>query len=120
MLHVSTVADAPTDRHRNSLEDVTAKMAKADLKKVEDVTFRAQIGQAVQRALSLAGRTQKEAAGLIDCDVAQMARWIAGTERPQFDRLFAVEELRQPLIVALAGLVTNVEVVTEIRFKKSA
>ena len=93
-------------------------MAKADLKEVETRDFRAEIGRAIQRALSIAGRSQKEAAGLVGVDVAQVARWIAGTERPQMDRLFAIEELRQPLIVELAELAENVEVVTEIRFRK--
>jgi len=93
-------------------------MAKADLKEVETRDFRAEIGRAIQRALSIAGRSQKGAAGLVGVDVAQVARWIAGTERPQMDRLFAIEELRQPLIVELAELAENVEVVTEIRFRK--
>ena len=110
----SSVANTAVRRHRNSLDDVDRRMAKADLKKVEDADLRAEIGRSLQRALSLAGRSQKEIAGLIDCDVAQIARWVAGTERPQFDRLFAIEELRWPLIQALAAL-AQAEVITEIR-----
>lgn len=94
--------------------------AKAALNKVENVDFRAQIGACLQRAFALAGRSQKEAAALMGVEPPQVARWIAGTERPQFDRLFSVPELRQPLVVALAALAEDVEVVTEIRFKRAA
>ena len=88
-------------------------MAKADLKSLE-ADFKAQIGRAIQRAFSLAGLTQKEAAGKVNRDAAQIARWIAGTERPQMDALFAVEELRWPLIQCLAAL-AQAEITTEIR-----
>ena len=111
---MSSIANSAVRRHRNSLDDVTPKMAKAEFKNLELEDFRAEIGRAIQRAISIAGRSQKEVAGLIGCDVAQMARWIAGTERPQFDRLFAVEELRWPLIQGLAAL-AQAEVITEIR-----
>lgn len=98
---------------RNSLEDVTPQMVKADLSFIEP-DFKVQIGQAIQRAFSLAGWTQKEAAGKVNRDPAQIARWIAGTERPQMDALFAVEELRWPLIQTLATL-AQAEIYTEIR-----
>ena len=78
-------------------------MAKADLKKVE-ADFKAQIGGAIHRAFSLAGWSQKEAAARLNRDAAQVARWIAGTERPQMDALFALDELRWPLIQELAKL----------------
>jgi ribosome-binding protein aMBF1 (putative translation factor) len=99
-----TLANSAATVHRISLEEVRPEMAKAEFKKVENVDFRAQIGRVVGRALAMAGLSQKEAAGEIGCDVAQMARWVAGTERPQFDRLFAVEALREPLCVALAQM----------------
>lgn len=108
-----SVAERITGRHRISLEDVAPKMAKADLKNLE-ADFKAQIGQAIQRAFSIAGLSQKEAAGRLNRDVAQISRWVAGTERPQMDALFAVEELRWPLIQSLASL-AQAEVVTEIR-----
>lgn len=102
-----------------SLENVTPTMAKADLMKVENRDFREVIGRSIQRALSLAGWSQKEAAGKIGREPAQIARWIAGTERPQFDALFAVEELRQPLVIALAQAIddSGVVVTTQINFR---
>jgi hypothetical protein len=94
-------------------------MAKADLKKVE-ASWREQIGQAIDYAISMSNRTQKEVwAALGHHDAAQLSRWIAGTERPQFDGLFAIEWLRQPLVIALAGLVgSGVEVQTTITLKR--
>ena len=93
---------AAVPSHRISLEDVRPQMAKADVNKVEDRDFRAEIGGVVQRAISLAGMTQKEAAAAMGRDSAQVARWIAGTERPQFDALMAVERLQEPTVIALA------------------
>lgn len=94
-------------------------MAKADLKKVED--WRGQMGQSVARCFALAGVSQKEGAALIGREAAQVSRWIAGTERPQFDALFAVDVLRQPLILALAELAgQGVEIETQIRIRRSA
>jgi ribosome-binding protein aMBF1 (putative translation factor) len=110
---MSSVPNRLASRHRNSLEAVSVSMARADLKNLEG-DFKALIGQAIQRAFSLAGWSQKEAAGRLDRDPAQVARWIAGTERPQMDALFVVEELRWPLIQTLAAL-AQAEVVTEIR-----
>ena len=90
-------------------------MVKADLNPIETRDFRAEIGRAVQRAFSLAGLSQKEVAYLIDRDTAQIARWIAGTERPQFDALFAVAQLREPLCVALAQM-AGAQVTTKVEF----
>ena len=110
-----SIADRDSDRHRLSLEKVATRMAKADLTIRESGEFRAEIGRAVQRAFSLAGWSIKEAAGQIGKEPAQVSRWIAGTERPQLDALFAVEALRWPLIQELAKLDDHNEVVTEIR-----
>jgi hypothetical protein len=99
--------------HRNSLDAVRPAMAKADLNDVE-VGFKSLIGRAIQRAISLAGWTQKEAAGHLGRDTAQLARWISGAERPQFDVLFACAPLRWPLIQCLSQLDEQNEVVTTI------
>jgi len=115
----TSVAKALQAGHRNSLERVTPQMAKADLNTIEKREFREEIGRAIQRAIGLAGLSQKEAAGEIGRDAAQLARWIAGTERPQFDALFAVERLREPLCVALAQM-SGADVQLEIKFRKTA
>ena len=109
------MADSAPVRHRMSLEAVRPTMAKAQIKSLEVRDFRAEIGQAIERAISLAGWTKKEAAGELGVEPAQLSRWIAGTERPQLDRLFAVEALRWPLIQMLARLDQQVEIITDIR-----
>lgn len=95
-------------------------MAKA-LKELE-TPWREQVGHAIERALELAGKTQKEGWVLLGHkDGSQLSRWIAGTERPQFDALFAVEELRVPLVVALASLAGHgVEITTQITVRRRA
>src|SRR3990167_7849933 len=108
---MSSITSEPSVRHRISLENVAPKMAKANLNNVENCDFRAVIGRAIQRAVSIAGLSQKEAAGKIGREPAQVARWIAGTERPQLDALFSVEELRGPLVISLAEAIEDSGVV---------
>lgn len=116
----STVSARPPAALRTSLETVQPRMAKMDLKNLEAL-WKVKVGHAVQRAFKLAGLSQKEVAGEIERDQAQIARWAAGTERPQFDVLFAVEPLRQPLILALAELAgESVEIETTVKLKRSA
>lgn len=98
------LATALADRHHERLETVRPAMAKADLQNLEPC-WRQQVGRAIQRAFSLAGISQKEASALLGHkDQTQVCAWIAGRERPQFDALFAVEVLRQPLVMAIAEL----------------
>lgn len=94
-------------------------MAKVDLKSVENRDFRAEIGRAIERAASLAGMSKKEVAALVGCEPAQLSRWIAGTETPQFARLFAIEALREPLCVALAQM-SGAEIHMDIKFRRLA
>ncbi len=96
-------------------------MAKADIRKAETEQWKAHIGGAIQRAMSLAGWSLKEFADRVGRDERQVARWISGAERPQLDTLFAVDGLRQPLIVALAELAgQGVEVETTVRIRRIA
>lgn len=110
------VLDSPAATHHKRLEQARPVMAKADLKNLE--SWREGLGKAVARALALAGLSQKEAAAAVGRDTAQIARWVAGTERPQLDTLFAVEALRQPLVIALAELSGAAEVTTTIKLKR--
>ena len=94
-------------------------MAKA-LNKIEP-DWRGQLGGVVQRCFSLAGLSQKEASALLDRDPAQVARWVNGQERPQFDALLSVEVLRSPLVIALAEIAGHgVEIETTVRMRRSA
>lgn len=63
----------------------------------------ANLGPVIERAIELAGWTN-ERAGLemgYD-DGSYVSRWIAGTEAPQFVRLWACLPLRSHLLVAMA------------------
>src|SRR5687767_13457160 len=98
------ILPAPAPSRHLLLPDTTPGMLKADLRKAEILDWRADVGRAIERMRLLASLSLKELADAIQRDERQVARWIAGTERPQFDALFAVAALRQPLVVALAEL----------------
>lgn len=93
-------------------------MAKV-LNKVEK-SWRERIGLAIVRGFALAGLSHKEAAALLDRDQAQIARWCAGSERPAFDVLFSVPQLRGPFVIGLAELSPEVDIVTTITIKRVA
>ncbi len=78
-------------------------MAKADVRKA-DLVWRLSVGQAIERARLLSGLSLKEFADRVGRNERQVARWINATDRPQFDAIFAREELRHPLVLALAEL----------------
>lgn len=77
--------------------------AKVNLRKSENCDFRSEIGRVVQRTGELAGLTRlQQFADAIKRDPRQVARWIDGSERAQFDAIWAVDALRVPLVQALA------------------
>lgn len=94
-------------------------MAKAHVQKL-DIEWMRAIGAAIERAIAMVGWSKKEAAAKVGVDPAEFGKWLSGERRPQLDRLFSIEDLREPIVVNLAGLAANVEVVTEIRFRRRA
>jgi ribosome-binding protein aMBF1 (putative translation factor) len=116
----SNVAHAVAPAHRVNAE-IRPRMAKADLRNPEVIDLRPLVGTVIQRAMALLGWTLDRLAREIDRDPRQIARWIAGTERPQFDVLWAVEQLRQPLVLAFAELAGSaVEIETVVRVRRIA
>lgn len=97
-------------------------MAKADLPKGENPDFLAEIGHCLDVARRDVGWNHDELADRLGKDKKQVGRWIRGEERTQVDAVFAVDALRGPFVVALAGLVarddSGVQVVTEIRLRR--
>lgn len=91
-------------------------------KKFADDECRRAIGRAIEQALGLAGMQKGEAAAEMGYgdNQAPLSRWIAGTETPQFAKLFSIDRLQGPLVIALAALSTDTEVVTEIRVRRRA
>lgn len=108
-------------RHRQRLENVNTTTAKADLKKLEN-PWRARVGKALARAREIAGLSQKElAAKFGHADQAQLSRWENGTETPQLAAYFAIPEMQQPVVIALAALAEGgVEVHTTISIRRPA
>jgi hypothetical protein len=79
------------------------------------------IGQAIERAIVLAGLTKQEVAFAMGYeDQSALSRWISGAETPQFARLFIVVKLRGPLVIALAELSGDVDVQTTIVIRRTA
>ena len=108
-----------TEARAERLDRAKPVMAKASLNSAD--AWMEQVGAALQRAISLRGWSLKEFSGAVGRDERQCSRWIKGKERAQFDVLFSVEELRQPLVIALAELAGQaVEVETTIRVRRTA
>lgn len=95
-------------------------MAKADLRIPDQEAWRGRIGDAIERTRTLARLSLKEFADRIGRDERQVARWIHGAERPQFDALFAVPGFRALLVQALAELADGVQVETHITIRRTA
>lgn len=94
--------------------------SETDRKPLADDLKRA-IGQAIERAILIAGLTKQDVAFRMGYqDQSALARWISGTETPQFAKLFIIVELRGPMVIALAELSQTVEVETTIRIRRSA
>jgi hypothetical protein len=97
-------------------------MAKANVRP-PDIDWMQALGLVVTRAIKSVGWSSKEAVGKVieatgaPLDDAEFGKWLSGSRRPQFDRLFAVPELQRPLLKSMARLVAGAEVVEEIRFK---
>lgn len=116
MFGVLSVVQSAHAAHLSKVEKVRPSMAKADLKEIEH-HWRQRIGKAIARCFKLADVSQKEGAGLLDRDQGQIARWISGAESQQLHAIFAVEQLRQPLVIALSEQ-AGAEVVTTITVKR--
>lgn len=98
------------------LPEKSHSQAKASLRNPEARDIKAVIGSAIQRAVSMAGMSNKEAAAKIGVNDSQFGKWLSGLETPQVHRVFAVEELQQPFVVALARMIEACEQETTIRF----
>jgi hypothetical protein len=106
-----------------AIPEVSRKPAKADLR-VPTPDLRREIGQAIEHARREAGLTLDELASTVPApdgsekrDARQVRRWADGTERAQFDVLFASTHDRfvAALYERLAPLSRRYERVVEIR-----
>lgn len=115
-----TVPDPSLDRHPVLPDIGRPVMAKAHVRE-PDVDWMVIIGAAIQSAVNETRWSNKEAADRVNVDGAEFGKWLSGTRRPQFDRLFAVPELRRPLVIAIARIAgEGIEITTEITIRRSA
>ncbi len=113
----ASMTNPRVERLRKRLEGRNQTQAKAGL--AESDEMRQRIGQAIRYAIARAGRTQKEVwVELGHSEGARLSRWIAGTERPALEALFAVPWLQQPLVLAFAEL-AGFAIQTEIVLKRA-
>lgn len=98
------VATVESHAHLLRAENGPSLMAKADLRKAETPDWRVLVGRAVERAQQRRGWSLKEFADAIGRDQRQLARWINGKERPQFDALLAEPTYGPLLVVSLAEI----------------
>jgi DNA-binding transcriptional regulator YdaS (Cro superfamily) len=93
--------------------------AKANVR-IPDIAWMEAIGRAIAIAVAMVGWSHKEAAAKVGVDDAEFGKWLSGHRRAQFDRLLAVDELRTPLIITIAGLDPAAEVKTTIEVRRTA
>ena len=93
----------------------------SDRKPLAPDDWKRQIGQTIDRALVLA-RLSKQAVSYAMgyADQSAVSRWIAGTERPLFDKLFAVAGFYEAWLIACADVTPSVDVETTIVVRKRA
>jgi ribosome-binding protein aMBF1 (putative translation factor) len=115
----ATLPTSSASRHR-VLSDVEPRMAKAALADVRKPDTRmnwAEIGACLDYARRDAGWNLEQLAAALDKDARQVRRWIAGEEQTQVAVVFAVRELQQPFVIALAKLAAC-EVTTHISISR--
>lgn len=96
-----------------------AKTAKASLRKAE--VGHADMGEVVALARKLSHLNLDEFAHACGKDPRQIARWEAGTERPQIEAVWAVGEFKPFVLEAMAALAScRVETETVIRIRRTA
>ena len=102
------------------LPDKGGKTAKASIRKPDTETYYASLGGCIEEVRRVSGLSLKEFACEVKKDERQLARQIEGKDRPQLEAVFAIERFRGPLVIALAKLAADVDVVTEIRVRRTA
>jgi len=117
----STLRDRLDDLHPKMLAASLRDDTKADRKPLAEREWRRQIGQTIERALALAELTKQEISHAMGySDQSAISRWIAGTERPLLDKLFAVDRFYDAWVIACAEKNPRLEVITEIRVRRIA
>jgi ribosome-binding protein aMBF1 (putative translation factor) len=101
---MSSTLPKQIDGAHRVIPEIDRKAQKASLRIPENGDFLVQIGDCLDIARRDAGWTLDQLAAELKRDARQVRRWIAGEERTQVDAVFAVPELREPFVIALAKL----------------
>jgi transcriptional regulator with XRE-family HTH domain len=96
--------------------DGRAKTAKAAIRKPDY----ADLGGCIEHVRNAFGLTLEAFAYELKVNDRQLARQIKGDDRPQLEKVFAVERFQGPLVIALAKLAAGVEVDTVIHVRRTA
>lgn len=108
-----------TESRHPVLPDISRpRLAKPDVQILDADEWLVRIGRAIERAIAVVGWTHKQAADRIGVDAAEFGKWLSGGRRPQFDKCFAVPELREPLVLELAALTDGLRVKTTIEWER--
>jgi hypothetical protein len=113
------LANVPRQSLKMGGESVSRR-GETDHQPLVDAMKRA-IGRAIERAIKSADLEKKDVAERMGyTDQSVIGRWIAGVETPQFAKLFAIDELQIHLVIALARIPKDAEIVTTITVRRSA
>lgn len=99
------------------VSDVPVKMAKASIPKADTAAFYAELGACIEEVRVTCGLTLKEFAFEVGKDERQLARQIAGVDRPQLEAVLAVERFRPMLVIALAKRASGMRIDTVVTFE---
>lgn len=97
-----------------------AQTAKADVRKADSAAYYAALGGCIEEVRCVFGLTLEAFAYELKVNDRQLARQIKGEDRPQLEKVFAVQRFQGPLVIALAKLANGVEIdtVLHVRYVK--
>lgn len=115
------MADSVDDRLDRPQRKMIAATMDSDRKPLAAIDWRRRIGKTIERALTLARLTKQEMSHAMGYrDQSALSRWISSVERPQFDKLFAVDRFYDAWLIACAEANPRIEVSTEIKIRRVA
>lgn len=102
--------------------DTRAKTAKVAIPSRDTEAYYAALGACMDEVRRTFDLSLEGFAHELGTDRAQVGRQIKGQDRPQLEKVFAIEKFRAPLVIALAKLAAGVEVQTVVTWtnRKSA
>lgn len=116
-----TIRDRMADVHPKMIAAQLRSDAKGDRNPLAETDWRRQIGQMIERALTLSGLTKQAISHAMGYqDQSAVSRWIAGVERPLLDKLLAVEGFYDGWVIACAEANPRIEVTTVVTIRKVA